>query len=122
MADELSDRTGQAGDIVAGGIALATLIVADKVTALHPLFGLPLLLYLIRDFKKPSTCCNRIIVSLAISFVTLLFTCYPLDFILAHYDMSQFWDIVLAIQCIFVGIVIFAVKVEFEIRIARGDV
>ena len=121
MAKEVSDRTGQTEDIVAAGIALATLIVGDQVTALHPLFGLLLFLYLIRDFKRPSSCCDRIIVSLAMSFATLLFTCYPIDLILAHYGMAHAWDIVLAIQCIFVGIVVFAVKAEFQLRAPRGE-
>ena len=121
MADEVSDRAGQTGEIVAGGIAVAALIVADQVTVLHSLFGLPLFLYLIRDFKRPSSFCNRIIVSMAMSFVTLLFTCYPIDLILAHYGMAQSWDIILAIQWIFVGIFVWAVKAEFDLRTKGGE-
>lgn len=121
MADEVSDRTGETEGIIAGGFALATLIMSDQVTALHPLFGVPLFLYLIRDFKRPCSCCNRIIVSLTMSFVTLLFTCYPIDLILAHYGMAQSWDIILAIQCFFVSIFIFAVKAKFELRTKRGE-
>lgn len=122
MIDKVSGRTAQAGDVVAGGIALATLIVADQVTALHPLFGLPLFLYLIRDFKRPSSLSDRLIVSMSISFATLLFTCYPIDLILGHYAMADKWDIVLLIQWIPAFLFCWAVRTEYELRTPRGEI
>jgi hypothetical protein len=98
MAVKDSNRIEQTGDIVAAGIALVPLILADKVTALHPLFGLPLFLYLIRDFKKRSSLSDRLIVSMALSFVSLLFTCYPIECIRSKLTDPPDWDIVLAIQ------------------------
>ena len=121
MAKRDSNRTEQTGEIVAGGIALATLILADNVTALHPLFGLPLFLYLIRHFKRPSSLSDRLIVSMAMSFVGLLFTCYFIDLILDKIHMAKAWDIVLALQWFIVFPFIWAIRAEFEIGKSRGN-
>lgn len=114
MAKKDSDRIEQTGDIVVAGIALVPLILADKVTALHPLFGMPLFLYLIRDFKKSSSLSDRLIVSMAISFVMLLFTCYPIECILDKLEEPPDWDIVLAIQWLIVFPVVWALRELFE--------
>jgi hypothetical protein len=115
MAKRDTSRTEQTGEIVAGGIALATFILADNVTALHPLFGLPLFLYLIQDFKRPSSLIGRLIVSMAMSFVILLFTSYPIDLILDRLHMAKIWDIVLALQWFIVFPFVWAIRVELEI-------
>lgn len=123
MVDKVSDRTEQTKDIVAGGLAIATLIVADKVTLLHFLFGLPLFIYLIRDFKKRSTLSDRLIVTMAMSFVTLLFTCYPIELILNKLEEPPDWadwDIILAIQWFIVLPFVWVVRAEFELRMSRG--
>ena len=116
MSNNDSHRTGQTGEIVAGGIALATLILADNVTALHPLFGLPLFLYLIRDFKRFSSLSDRLIVSMAMSFVILLFASYFIDFILDELEVAQHWDTVLAILWFFIFPWVWAVRAEFDHR------
>lgn len=120
MAAQTSNRTEGVGDIAVGGIALATLIVADKVTLLHPLFGLPLFVYLIRHFKKHSSLSERLIVSMAMSFVTLLFTCYPIQLILDKSPEPPEWDIVLAIQWFIVFPLTWAVREMFELIMSRG--
>ena len=121
MAKNDSMRTEQTGEIVAGGIALATLILADNVTVLHFLFGLPLFLYLIQDFYRPTSFSNRLILSLEISFATLLLTSWPLDLILSD-GKAQLWVTILAIQCIVVSLFVWALKAEFKHRTARGKV
>jgi hypothetical protein len=121
MAKHDSNRNEQTGEIVAGGIALATLILADNVTALHPLFGLPLFLYLIQDFKRPSSLIGRLIISIAMSFIVLLFTCYPIDLILDKLHMAKTWDIILALQWFIVFPFVWAIKAEFEIVKSRGN-
>jgi len=120
MANKVSDTTVRTGEIVATGIALATLIVGDQVTALHPLFGFLLFLYLIQDFRRPSSGCARIIASLAMSFAILLFTCYPIDLILALCSRATAWDEVLAIQCVLVGLFVWMVKPKCERRTPRS--
>jgi len=120
MADEVSDKAGRAGEIAAGSLALAALILADRVTALHPLFGLPLFLYLIRDFNRPSSRSDRLIVSMAMSFVILLFACYPIELVLDELKMAQDWDIALAIQWFFVFPWVWAIRTEFELRKSQG--
>jgi hypothetical protein len=121
MAKRDTSRTEQTGEIVAGGIALATLILADHVTALHPLFGLPLFLYLIRHFKRPSSLSDRLIVSMAISFVGLLFTCYPIEYILSKLNDPPDWDIVLTIQWIIVFPFVWGVRELFQYVNSRGE-
>lgn len=121
MAKRDSSRTEQTGDIVAGGIALAALILAEKVTALHILFGLPLFIYLIQDFKKPSSLSDRLVVSMAMAFVGLLFTCYPIEYILGKLNDPPDWDIVLAIQWIIVFPFIWAVRELFQYVNSRGE-
>jgi Mn2+/Fe2+ NRAMP family transporter len=121
MADNDSHVTGQMGDIVAGGFALATLILAEKVTALHILFGLPLFIYLIRDFRKPSSLSDRLVVSMAMAFVGLLFTCYPVQYILSNLDDPPDWDVVLAIQWIVVFPLVWAVRELFQSVDSRGE-
>lgn len=123
MAHQISNRTGQTKDIVAGGFAIAALILADKVTLLHFLFGLPLFIYLIRDFKKPSLLSDRLIVTMAMSFVTLLFTCYPIELILHKLNEPPDWadwDIILAIQWFIVFPFVWVVRAEFELKMLRG--
>jgi len=120
MASDVSGSTGQTKDVVAGAIALATLILADHITALHPLFGVPLFLYLIRDFTGRSSLSDRLIVSMAMSFVMLLFACYPLDLILGRLQMAQHWDVVLALLWLFLLPCVWAVRGEFELRKSRG--
>ena len=120
MATQTSNTSEGVGDIAAGGIALATLIVADKVTLLHPLFGLPLFIYLSRHFKKHSSLSERLIVSMAMSFVTLLFTCYFIQLILDKSAEPPEWDIVLAIQWFIVFPLAWAVREMFELTMSRG--
>ena len=121
MVDEDSDRSQQTGEVVAGGIALATLILADQVSILHTLFGLPIFLYLIQDFKRPFSFCNRIIVSMELSFVMLLLTCFPIDLCLDHFGMAQIWDIIIACQWIIVCIFFFVVKTVIDRKTKRGE-
>jgi len=120
MAVNVSNKTERTGDIVAGGFAIATLIMADKVTALHFLFGLPLFIYLIRDFKKRSSISDRLIFSMAMSFVILLFTCYPIDLVLDKLHIAQAWDVILAVQWFIVFPFVWAIRAEFEIKNLRG--
>ena len=122
MADNNADMTGRTGEIVAGSIALATLILADNVTALHPLFGVPLFIYLIRDFRKRSSLRGRLIVSMATSFVLLLFSCYPIQMILDRWEGLPDWDTILAIQWFLTFPWIWAIKAECELRRPTGDV
>ena len=97
----VEDTHRRAGDIVVAAVALAPLILADKVTALHFLFGLPLFIYYIRDFKNISSLGDRLIVSMVLSFIMLLFACYPTQLILNQFDDPPDWDIVLAILWFF---------------------
>jgi hypothetical protein len=121
MTNEITNRTRQTEGIVAAGFALATLILAEKVTALHILFGLPLFIYLIRDFKKPSSISERLVVSMAIAFVGLLFTCYPVQYILGKLDDPPAWDIVLTIQWIIVFPFVWGIRELFQYISSRGD-
>jgi len=121
MTNGDSHKTEQTGDIAASGFALAALILADKVTALHPLFGLPLFLYLLRDFKKRSSLSERLVVSMAMAFVGLLFTCYPVQYILGKLDHPPDWDIVLTIQWIIVFLCVWAVRELFQYVNSRGE-
>lgn len=116
MVRENSDKNEQTKDIIAAGFALATLVLADHITILHPLFGLPLFIYMIRGFKNKSTVSERIIYSMSISFISLLFTCYPIDLILAHYRKASCWDIVLCLQWMITFLFIWAIKTECEIK------
>jgi hypothetical protein len=120
VAGDVSGSTGQTKDVVAGGIALATLILTKDVTALHPLFGVPLFLYLIRDFTRPSSLSDRLIMSMAMSFVILLFACYPVDFVLDELKVAQHWDVVLAILWFFILPCVWAARAELELRRSRG--
>jgi len=120
MTNDDSNKTARTGETIVGGVALATLILADNVTALHPLFGLPLLLYLIRDFKKPSSFTDRLIISMALSFVSLLFTCYPIEFILDKLKEPPDWDFVLMVQWFIIFPFVWAIRAEFEIKRLRG--
>jgi len=120
MANDDSHIIRQTGKIVAGGVALATLILANRVTALHPIFGLPLFLYLIRDFKRASSLSDRLIVSMGMSFVILLFACYPIDFLLDKFELAKRWDIVLAILWFFIFPWVWAIRAESEIEKSRG--
>ena len=76
--------------------------------------------YLIRHFKKHSSLSERLILSMAISFVTLLFTCYPIELILDELKEPPDWDIVLAIQWILFTLFVWVIRAEFELRTARG--
>lgn len=121
MTMDNSNKTRQTGEIVAAGFALAALILADKVTALHIPFGLPLFIYLIQDFKRPSSLSDRLIVSMALAFVGLLFTSYPIQYILNNMDDPPDWDIVLTIQWIIVFLIVWAIRELFQYVSSRGE-
>ena len=81
---------------------------------------MPLFIYLIQGFKSVTSLSERIILSMSISFIALLFTCYPIDLILNYYRKASYWDIVLFIQWIVILLIVYLVKVEFELKAARG--
>lgn len=115
-----SNKNEQTKDIIASGFALATLVLADHITILHPLFGLPLFIYMIQGFKNTTSLSERIILSMSISFITLLFTCYPIDIILDHYRKASYWDIALFIQWVVISLIVYLVKIEYELKATRG--
>jgi len=122
MVDNRPAMTEQAGKIVAGVIALASLIVADKVTLLHPLFGSLLFLYLTQGFTRPLSRGNRMMLSLALSFALILITCYPVDRILAKCNKAYWWDEALAIQCLFTFLLAWVIKAELDLASSEGGV
>lgn len=120
MTSNDSKSTRSSEGIVASGFALATLVLADKVTALHFLFGIPLFIYLIRDFKKVSSFSDRLIMSMAIAFVGLLFTCYPIQLILDKLNDPPDWDVILTIQWIAVFLFVWAIRELFHYLTSRS--
>jgi hypothetical protein len=115
MTKKDSNRIKEVGEIVAACIGLATLIFAD-ITAVHMIFGSLLLVYWSRNFKRPSSLNDRIIVSMAMSLAFILFISFPLNLFLNHYGMAQSWDIVLLTLWIIAAACFFVIKPLFEHR------
>jgi hypothetical protein len=119
MAKRDSSRTEQIGEIVAGSLALASLILVDS-TALHFLFGVPLFLYCIRNFNKPSSISDRVIVSIAMSIALLLCFSPLINYALNKFGMARFWDIILLILGTITTTSFFIVKWKYELKTSRG--
>lgn len=119
MANEVSNRTGWAGDIVAGSIAIASLIFID-VTALHSFFGVLLLVYWGRYLNKSSSISDGVIVSIAMSLALLSIFSYPINLILNKYGKAQSWDIVLLVLGIVFAMFFLVLKSISQLRKSRG--
>ena len=119
MAKKDSNRTKEVGEIVAACIGLASLIFTD-VTALHVFLGILLLVYWSRNFNRPSSVNDRIIICMAMILALMLLLSYPINLILNYYGKAQYWDIVLLILGIIVALSLFVFKSLFELRKSRG--
>lgn len=120
MTKDDSSKAAQTGEIVAGGLALASLIFVDT-TALHFLFGIPLLLYSTRNFSMRSCNRDRVILSMVIAIALLLIFSPILHPVLNKFGWARFWDVILLVLGIVISIVVFFVKKHiFEHRNLRG--
>lgn len=121
MTKHDSGRTQQVGQIVAVFIGLATLLFVD-ITTLHLLIGALLLIHWSRNFSRPSSTRDRVIVSMALSLSLLLILSPIVNLALNYFGKARSWDIVLSVLWAVFGISFFIVKWRLELRRSRGEI
>lgn len=100
--------------MTAGVIAIAAFIVQDAPTLLHPLIGLVLLLYLLRDFRIPDCAYDRFLYSAVLAFVSLLITGIFAKWGVEVLGKARWWDNVLCVQFLLVFPVVWIIKTKLE--------
>ena len=119
MMVENSDKTKQVADTVTLLIGFASLIFADS-GVLRSFFGILLLAILIRQLRNPSAIWDRLIVSMSMSFATVIACSYHLSSFLNDHGWALSEDKVLIIGLIGCTVVFFALKSKCERRIVTG--
>jgi hypothetical protein len=114
MTNSNLSKAENLGGIITGVIVLASFVISKEVTALHPLFGLLLLPYLYRCFTQVSSTAEQLQLILALSLVSTLLTCYPVDIFLDDLNKASWWDEVLATQCIVVSLCAWVARGKFQ--------
>lgn len=114
MTDQNGNRNRQAVEMIAGVIAIATLIVQDAPTLLHPLIGLVLLVYLLRDFRSPDCKYDRFLYSAVLALVSLLITGIFVKWGAEVLGQAHRWDDLLCVQWVLACAGVWFTKTNLE--------
>lgn len=119
MADEKSAKAKHITDIVTLLIGLASLIFADD-SVFRSFFGILLLAVLIKDFRKPSTIWDRIIVCMSMAFATVIACSYLLTAFLEAHGWALLEDAIVITGLIGASIFWFVLKSTAKIWVVRS--
>ena len=113
MANEILDNSKYVKDITTLLIGFGSLIVADN-GVLRFLFGIILLLFLIKYLREPCPIWDRVIVGMSMSFALIIASSYFLTSFLNTHGWSLFEDKVLIIEWVVAAILFYALKWKLE--------